>query len=112
MGKPWISYSCANSFPMVASTLAKTTPSSLSSVATAAYSGARAWQWPHQGDVELDHDKAVVLDDGGEIVLLQNDNVFVVHRGLLERLLGGGVEAGEIVKVVVFVFIVVEVVGI
>ncbi|WVZ01330.1 hypothetical protein V8G54_027399 [Vigna mungo] len=51
------------------------------------------------GGVELDHDEAVLLDDGGEIALLQNDDVLVVHRGLLERLLGGGVEAEEIDKV-------------
>jgi len=64
------------------------------------------------GGVELDQDEAVVLDDCGEVALLQNDDVLVVDRGLLERLLGGGVEAGEVAKVIVVVFIVVEVVGI
>jgi len=58
------------------------------------------------GGVELDQDEAVVLDDCGEVALLQNDDVLVVDFGLLEGLLGGGVEAGEVTEVVVVVFIV------
>jgi len=64
------------------------------------------------GGVELDQDEAVVLHDCGEVALLQNDDVLVVDFGLLECLLGGGVKAGEVAKVVFVVVIVVEVVGI
>ena len=38
------------------------------------------------GRVELDHDEAVVLDGVGEVLLLQNDDVLLVHLGLLVRL--------------------------
>ena len=65
------------------------------------------------GRVELDHDEAVVLDDGGEVALLQNDDVLVVHLGLLERLLRRVVEASEVAEVVLVVAVVlVELVGI
>lgn len=39
------------------------------------------------GRVDLDHDKTVVLDDNGEVVHLQNDDVLIVHLELLECLL-------------------------
>ena len=61
------------------------------------------------GGVELDHDEAVVLDDGSEVALLQNDDVLVIH---LERLLRRVVEAWEVAEVAVVVAVVVEPVGI
>lgn len=36
------------------------------------------------GCVELDHEKAIVLDDDGEVALLQNNDILVVHLGLLD----------------------------
>lgn len=39
------------------------------------------------GHVELDHDEAVVFYGDGEVVLLENDDVLVVHLGLFKRLL-------------------------
>lgn len=39
------------------------------------------------GRADLDHDKTVVLNDNGEVVHLQNDDVLIVHLGLLECLL-------------------------
>lgn len=39
------------------------------------------------GSADLDHDKTVVLNDNGEVVHLQNDDVLIVHLGLLECLL-------------------------
>ena len=38
------------------------------------------------GRVELDHYEAVALDGVGEVLLLQNDDVLLVHLGLLVRL--------------------------
>lgn len=64
------------------------------------------------GGVELHHHEAVVFDDGGEVPLLQNDDVFVIHLGLLVLLLRVRVEAGEVVEVFSVVFVAAELVGI
>lgn len=65
------------------------------------------------GRVDLDHDKTVVLDDNGEVVHLQNDDVLIVHLELLECLLWRVVEADEVSKVILIILdVLVERVGI
>ncbi|KAH1162354.1 hypothetical protein GYH30_001022 [Glycine max] len=60
------------------------------------------------GSVDLDHDEEVVLDDSGEVVLLQNDDVLVVHLGLVVRLLRRVVEVGKVVEVIIVAVVILK----
>jgi len=60
------------------------------------------------GSVDLDHDEEVVLDDSGKVVLLQNDDVLVVHLGLVVRLLRRVVEVGKVVEVIIVAVVILK----